>query len=139
MDNKKVTNLLRAVADLMDQATEVVVETQKEVTKTVEKTQEEVRKNSEDFLAHSLKLMKKIEENDAIRAYQNKLGKTNKNLADTLAEIQKMREQAISDMIKDSQKASNPMDLMSQVVKSSEKFGKQLVEESKIMADALKG
>jgi uncharacterized protein YbaP (TraB family) len=132
MDNKKVTNLLRAVADLMDQATEVVVETQKEVTKTVEKSQE-------DFLTHSLKLMKRIEDNDAIRAYQNKLGKTNKSLADALAEIQKMREQAISDMIKESQKASNPMDLMSQVVKSSEKFGKQLVEESKIMADALKG
>jgi len=132
MDNKKVTNLLRAVADLMDQATEVVVETQKEVVKNVEKT-------NEDFLTHSLKLMKRIEDNDAIRAYQNKLGKTNKSLADALAEIQKMREQAISDMIKESQKASNPMDLMSQVVKSSEKFGKQLVEESKIMADAMKG
>jgi len=132
MDNKKVTNLLRAVADLMDQTTEVVVETQKEVVKTVEKT-------NEDFLTHSLKLMKRIEDNDAIRAYQNKLGKTNKSLADALAEIQKMREQAISDMIKESQKASNPMDLMSQMVKNSEKFGKHLTEEGKIMADALKG
>jgi len=96
MDNKKVTNLLRAVADLMDQTTEVVVETQKE---TVEKTQEETRKASEDFLTHSLRLMKKIEENDAIRAYQTKLGKTNKNLADALEEIRKMRGKAIEDMI----------------------------------------
>ena len=31
MDNKKISNLLRAVADLMDQTTEVVVETQKEM------------------------------------------------------------------------------------------------------------
>ena len=35
MDNKKVSNLLRAVADLMDQTTEVVVETNKNV---IEKT-----------------------------------------------------------------------------------------------------
>ena len=82
--------------------------------------------------------MKKIEENDAIRAYQNKLGKTHKNLADALAEIQKMREKAINDMIRDAKSVSNPMDLMSQVVKNSEKFGKHLTEEGKIMADALK-
>ena len=101
MDNKKVTNLLRAVADLMDQTTEVVVETQKEIVKSVEKTQEERQKASEDFLTHSLKLMKRIEDNDAIRAYQNKLGKTNKSLADALEEIRKMREKAMEDMFTD--------------------------------------
>lgn len=139
MDNKKVSNLLRAVADLMDQTTEVVVETQKEIVKSVEKTQEETRKASEDFLAHSLKLMKKIEENDAIRAYQTKLGKTNKNLADALEEIRKMREKAIEDMMKDAKSISNPMDLMSQVVKNSEKMSKQFTEEVGIMRDAVQG
>ena len=139
MDNKKVSNLLRAVADLMDQTTEVVVETQKEIVKNVEKTQEETRKASEDFLTHSLKLIKKIEENDAIRAYQIKLGKTDKKLANALEEIRKMREKAIEDMMKDVKHITNPMDFMSQVVKNSENLGKQVVEETKIMADALKG
>lgn len=120
MDSKKVSNLLRAVADLMDQTTEVVVETQEEV------------------LTHSLRLMKKIEDNDAIRAYQTKLGRTNKNLADALEEIRKMREKAINDMMKEAKSASNPMDLMSQVVKNSEKIGKHFAEEAKIMTNALK-
>ena len=35
MENKKISNLLRAVADLMDQTTEVVVETQKEIIPAV--------------------------------------------------------------------------------------------------------
>ena len=112
MDNKKVTNLLRAVADLMDQTTEVVVETQKEIVKSVEKTQEERQKASENFLTHSLKLMKRIEDNDAIRAYQNKLGKTNKSLADALEEIRKMREKAMEDMFTDE------VGIMSEAVKA---------------------
>jgi len=136
MDNKKVSNLLRAVADLMDQTTEVVVETQKEVVK---KTQEDLKKVNEDFIAHSLKLMKKIEENDAIRAYQTKLSKTNKNLADALDEIRKMREKAFEDMMRDAKSASNPMDLISQAVKNSEKIAKQFTEEVDIMRDAVQG
>lgn len=132
MDNKKVSNLLRAVADLMDQTTEVVVEKQKEVVKTVEKT-------SNDILEHSLKLMKKIEENDAIRAYQTKLSKTNKNLADALEEIRKMREKAVEEMMKEAKSISNPVDFMSQVVKNSEKMSKQFTEEVGIISDAVKG
>ena len=137
MDNKKISNLLRAVADLMDQATEVVVETQKEIVKSVEKTQEETRKASEDFLAHSLKLMKKIEENDAIRAYQNKLGKQNKNLADALKEIQKMREKAIFDMIEEGKKIKTPIDLMEKTMENFGKTTSQITEEVKIMQGAM--
>lgn len=137
MENKKISNLLRAVADLMDQTTEVVVETQKEIVKNVEKTQEETRKASEDFLTHSLKLMKKIEENDAIRAYQNKLAKQNKNLADALKEIQKMREKAISDMIDDAKKVKTPMDLFEQTMKSTKNMGDHITEEAKIMQAAM--
>lgn len=137
MDNKKVSNLLRAVADLMDQTTEVVVETQKEIVKSVEKTQEETRKASEDFLAHSLKLMKRIEENDAIRAYQNKLGKQNKNLADALKEIQKMREKAISDMIEDTKKIKTPMDLVEKTMENFDKASNQINEEVKIIQSAM--
>lgn len=132
MDNKKVSNLLRAVADLMDQTTDVVVETQKEVVKNVEKT-------SNDIIEHSLKLMKRIEENDAIRAYQTKLSKSNKNLADALEEIRKMREKAVQDMMRDAKSASNPMDLISQAVKNSEKIAKQFTEEVDIMRDAVQG
>lgn len=137
MDNKKISNLLRAVADLMDQTTEVVVETQKEIVKSVEKTQEETRKASEDFLAHSLKLMKRIEENDAIRAYQNKLGKQNKNLADALKEIQKMREKAISDMIEDAKKIKTPMDLVEKTMENFDKASNQINEEVKIIQSAM--
>jgi len=137
MDNKKISNLLRAVADLMDQTTEVVVETQKEIVKSVEKTQEETRKASEDFLAHSLKLMKKIEENDAIRAYQNKLGKQNKNLADALKEIQKMREKAIFDMIEESKKIKTPTDFVEKTVENIGKAAEQINEEAKIMYAAM--
>ena len=137
MDNKKVTNLLRAVADLMDQTTEVVVETQKEIVKSVEKTQEERQKASEDFLTHSLKLMKRIEDNDAIRAYQNKLGKTNKSLADALEEIRKMREKAISDMIEDAKKIKTPMDLVEKTMENFGKASNQINEEAKIMQGAM--
>ena len=137
MDNKKISNLLRAVADLMDQTTEVVVETQKEIVKSVEKTQEETRKASEDFVAHSLKLMKRIEESDAIRAYQNKLGKQNKNLADALKEIQKMREKAISDMIEDAKKIKTPMDLVEKTMENFGKASNQINEEAKIMQGAM--
>ena len=137
MDNKKISNLLRAVADLMDQTTEVVVETQKEIVKSVEKTQEETRKASEDFLAHSLKLMKRIEENDAIRAYQNKLGKQNKNLADALKEIQKMREKAISDMIEDTKKIKTPMDLVEKTMENFDKASNQINEEVKIIQSVM--
>lgn len=137
MDNKKISNLLRAVADLMDQTTEVVVETQKEIVKSVEKTQEETRKASEDFVAHSLKLMKRIEESDAIRAYQNKLGKQNKNLADALKEIQKMREKAISDMIEDGKKIKTPMDLVEKTMENFGKASNQINEEAKIMQGAM--
>lgn len=137
MDNKKISNLLRAVADLMDQTTEVVVETQKEIVKSVEKTQEETRKASEDFLAHSLKLMKKIEENDAIRAYQNKLSKQNKNLADALKEIQKMREKAIFDMIEEGKKIKTPVDLMEKTMENFGKTTSQITEEVKIMQGAM--
>jgi gas vesicle protein len=137
MDNKKISNLLRAVADLMDQTTEVVVETQKEIVKNVEKTQEETRKASEDFLAHSLKLMKRIEDNDAVRAYQNKLGKQNKNLADALKEIQKMREKAISDMIEDTKKIKTPMDLVEKPMDNFDKASNQINEEVKIIQSAM--
>jgi|688.fasta_scaffold07945_11 gas vesicle protein len=137
MDNKKISNLLRAVADLMDQTTEVVVETQKEIVKNVEKTQEETRKASEDFLAHSLKLMKRIEDNDAVRAYQNKLGKQNKNLADALKEIQKMREKAISDMIEDTKKIKTPMDLVEKTMDNFDKASNQINEEVKIIQSAM--
>ena len=121
----------------MDQTTEVVVETQKEIVKSVEKTQEETRKASEDFLAHSLKLMKKIQENDAIRAYQNKLGKQNKNLADALKEIQKMREKAISDMIEDTKKIKTPMDLVEKTMENFDKASNQINEEVKIIQSAM--
>ena len=121
----------------MDQTTEVVVETQKEIVKSVEKTQEETRKASEDFLAHSLKLMKRIEENDAIRAYQNKLGKQNKNLADALKEIQKMREKAISDMIEDTKKIKTPMDLVEKTMENFDKASNQINEEVKIIQSAM--
>lgn len=130
MDNKKISNLLRAVADLMDQTTEVVVETQKEVVKTVEKT-------NEDFFNHSLKLMKKIEENDAIRAYQNKLSKQNKNLADALKEIQKMREKAIFDMIEEGKKIKTPIDFMEKTMENIGKTAEQINEEAKIMHGAM--
>jgi len=131
MDNKKVSNLLRAVADLMDQTTEVVVEKQKEVVKSIEKT-------NQDFLAHSLKLMKKIEENDTIRAYKNKLSEKNKTLVDALKEIQDLREKALEDMIKDSKEF--PMDLYQAWDKTNanlRKMGEHVAEEAKIMKDAV--
>lgn len=131
MDNKKVSNLLRAVADLMDQTTAVVVETQKEVVKNIEKT-------NQDFLTHSLKLMKRIEENDTIRAYQTKLTKSNKSLAEALKEIQELREKALEDMIKDSK--DFPMNLYQAWDKASsnlKKMGEHVAEETKIMTDAV--
>jgi len=131
MDNKKISNLLRAVADLMDQTTEVVVETQKQVVKNVEKA-------NQDFLTHSLKLMNRIEENDKLRAYKNELFKKNKSLADALKEIQELREKALEDMIKESK--DFPMDLYQAWDKANSnlrKMGEHVTEEAKIISDAV--
>ena len=82
----------------------------------------------------SLKLMKKIEDNDSIRAYQNKLAKKNTELKDALEEIQKMREQAVRDLITDSMEiTTDPTDLVKKGIKNMTKFGKQVAEETKIM------
>ena len=130
MNSKKVSNLLRAVADLMDDTTEVVQETQKDMVKTIEK-------NTNEYLEHSLKLIKKLEENDTIRAYKNKLTKQNKTLADALVEIQKLRENAIEDMIRDAKGISNPMDLFTKTVSNTEKLGKQFIKEGEILNRAI--
>jgi predicted metal-dependent hydrolase len=139
MENKKVSNLLRAVADLMDETTEMVVEANKNVIeKTItnsEKIVEQTVNSQKEFLDHSLKLMKKIEENDSIRAYKNKLAKTNNNLKDTLEEIQRMREQAMRDLIKDSMEVMvNPSSIVDKTTKNMKKMGEQIMEEGKIMS-----
>jgi ABC-type transporter Mla subunit MlaD len=130
MDSKKVSNLLRAVADLMDNTTEVVQETQKDMVKTIEK-------NTNDYLEHSLKLMRKIEDNDTIRAYKNKMGKQNKVLSEALLEIQKLRENAIEDMIRDAKGISNPIDFFNKTVSNTEKLGRQFVKEGEILNKAI--
>ena len=130
MNSKKLSNLLRAVADLMDDTTEVVQETQKEFKKTVENT-------TNDYLEHSLKLIKKLDENDTIRAYKNKLGKQNKALSDALLEIQKLREKAIQDMMDDAKKITNPIDFFNKTVSNSKKFSEHIAEESKILSKAI--
>jgi len=139
MENKKVSNLLRAVADLMDETTEMVVETNKNVIeKTItnsEKIVEQTVNSQKEFLDHSLKLMKKIEENDSIRAYKNKLAKTNNNLKDAIEEIQRMREQAMRDLIKDSMEVmTNPTSIVDKTTKNMKKMGEQIMEEGKIMS-----
>jgi predicted metal-dependent hydrolase len=139
MENKKVSNLLRAVADLMDETTEMVVEANKNVIeKTIansEKIVEQTVNSQKEFLDHSLKLMKKIEENDSIRAYKNKLAKTNNNLKDALEEIQRMREQAMRDLIKDSMEVMvNPSSIVDKTTKNMKKMGEQIMEEGKIMS-----
>jgi len=129
MDNKKVSNLLRAVADLMDNTTEVVQETQKEVVNTIQN-------NTNEYLEHSLKLMKKLEENDTIRAYKNKITKQNKTLADAFTEIQKLREEAMEDLMRDASKSSNPMEFINKMTTHGKKFGEQVVKEGNIMTKA---
>ncbi len=95
---------------------------------------EQTVNNQKEFLEHSLKLMKKIEDNDSIRAYQNKLAKKNTELKDALEEIQKMREQAVRDLITDSMEiTTDPTDLVKKGIKNMTKFGKQVAEETKIM------
>lgn len=101
MDNKKVSNLFRSIADLMDETTQVVVEINKEVVNTAQRTAMDAP-SSFDFLQHSLKLMKRIEENDKVAAYKNKLTKQNKDLSEALKEIQKLREKALSDLVNES-------------------------------------
>ena len=81
--------------------------------------------------------MKKLEENDTIRAYKNKMSKQNKSLADALNEIQRLREQAIEDLMRDASKSSNPLDFMTKMATHGKKFGEQVVEEGKIMTKAL--
>lgn len=131
MDNKKVSNLLRAVADLMYQTTEVVVETQKQVVKNVEKV-------NQDFLTHSLKLMNNIEENDRIRAYKKRMMEKNRTLAEALKEIQELREKALEDMVKESK--DFPMDFYQAWDKANSnlrKMGEHVTEEAKIITDAV--
>ena len=89
MSNKKMVNLLRAVADFMDETTE---------NTPVEKTEKDSqKKKDEDFIKHTLALIKKIEEKDVIRAYKNKLKDADKKYGGVFEEIEKLREQAISE------------------------------------------
>lgn len=140
MESKKVVNLLRAVADLMEETTtNSVVEMNKEVVKTTEKVIEQTVNTQKDFLEHSLKLMRKIEENDTIRSYKNKLTKSNSDLKSALDEIQKMREQAVSDLIKDSMEVMlNPSSIIEKTTKNMKKMGEQIMDETKTISKVFK-
>lgn len=140
MENKKVVNLLRAVADLMEETTtNSVVEMNKEVVKTTEKVIEQTVNTQKDFLEHSLKLMRKIEENDTIRSYKNKLTKSNSDLKSALDEIQKMREQAVNDLIKDSMEVMlNPSSIIEKTTKNMKKMGEQIMDETKTISKVFK-
>ena len=140
MESKKVANLLRAVADLMEETTtNSVVEMNKEVVKTTEKVIEQTVNTQKDFLEHSLKLMRKIEENDTIRSYKNKLTKSNSDLKSALDEIQKMREQAVNDLIKDSMEVMlNPSSIIEKTTKNMKKMGEQIMDETKTISKVFK-
>jgi organic radical activating enzyme len=139
MESKKVTTLLRAVADLMEETTSNVVEMNKEFVKTTEKVVEQTVSTQKDFLEHSLKLMRKIEENDTIRTYKNKLTKSNSDLKNALEEIQKMREQVVNDLIRDSMEVMlNPSSIVDKTTKNMKKMGEQVMDETKIISKVFK-
>jgi organic radical activating enzyme len=139
MESKKVATLLRAVADLMEETTSNVVEMNKEFVKTTEKVVEQTVSTQKDFLEHSLKLMRKIEENDTIRTYKNKLTKSNSDLKNALEEIQKMREQAVNDLIRDSMEVMlNPSSIVDKTTKNMKKMGEQVMDETKIISKVFK-
>jgi len=62
------------------------------------------------------------------------LVKKNIELKDALEEIQKMREQAVRDLITDSMEVvTDPADLVKKGIKNMTKLGKQVAEETKII------
>jgi len=111
MNNEKVAQLLRVVADLI---TEEKVEKKQE--EKVEKTEKEdfgkilvnrlkteANKNR-DNLKRSLDIMKRVDESDKVRAYKHKLSKKDEKLKEALDKIEELREEAFVEFYGDANK-----------------------------------
>lgn len=99
--SNKVANLLRSLADVIEDTVEVTKEVVKEVK--VIKTEVEpitnmpikVNINGVDPLEKALKLMKRVEENDKVKAYKQKVSTQGAKLTNAFKEIERLKNEAL--------------------------------------------
>jgi hypothetical protein len=127
MDNKKVANLLRSVADVFEQDIDGDVRRNlvKSVTDLIEDEKNELKKKAEKVkqkysLDNALALIRKMEENDKIRAYKDKLKEVDPKYKRILTNMDKVREEVIQTHLKEFKLGLEPKDLLTAIPNASE-------------------
>lgn len=108
MDNKKVASLLRSVADVFDQDIKSDVKSNllKSVMDLVDDEKVQLKKEAQEAkdkfsLNSALTLIRKMDENDKIRAYKDKLREVDPKYKRILTNMDKERDEIIQEHIKE--------------------------------------
>jgi hypothetical protein len=108
MGNKKMANLLRSVADVFDQNIESDVKTNllKSVMDLVEDEKKQLEKKAQEAkdkfsLKNALTLIRKMDENDKIRAYKDKLREVDPKYKRIISDMDKARDEVIQTHLKE--------------------------------------
>lgn len=127
MDNKKVANLLRSVADVFEQDIEGDVRRNllKSVSELVEDEKRELKEKAEKAkqkfsLDNALALIRKMDENDKIRAYKDKLKEVDPKYKRILTNMDKVREEVIQTHLKEFKLGLEPKDLLTAIPNAKE-------------------
>jgi len=122
MDNKKVASLLRSVADVFDQNIEGDVKTNllKSVMDLVEDEKKQLEKKAQEAkdkfsLNNALALIRKMDENDKIRAYKDKLKEVDPKYKRILTNMDKAREEIIQNHLKEFKLGVEPKDILTMI------------------------
>jgi hypothetical protein len=127
MDNKKVANLLRSVADVFEQNIDGDVRRNlvKSVTDLIEDEKNELKKKAEEAkqkysLDNALTLIRKMDENDKIRAYKDRLKEVDPKYKRILTNMDKIREEVIQTHLKEFKMGIEPKDLLTVIPNANE-------------------
>lgn len=112
MKKETIVNLLRCVADIIEDTTE-------EQTKPIE----EVEKSNKNLpikntnAEHIIDLMKRVDETSKIQAYKSKLQLGDVKLKSALSEIDKLREEAIKNFMENENVPEIDKEIVGELVK----------------------
>lgn len=99
MENKKIANLLRSVADLLDEITvseQTKSETKDAITETPKKNNRSFGTLSQEEAVKKISdLMKRVDETEKVRSFKRELTKKDEKLKSLFEEIENMRNAAI--------------------------------------------
>jgi hypothetical protein len=95
--SKNVANLLRCLADIVEETGEVTTEVVNEIKEESKPIEEGITKLGTD-VERVLKLMSKIDENDKVKAFKQK---TDNKLKKAIDEIEKLKREAVIGLMKE--------------------------------------